>query len=162
MCKKHGINGTLHLYFSYRNSQQNATVYQNLLFYVCMKFNMFRVTHRPSSGAQNCTSSLWFCICERLLDVEVAGHCPCWTSYKHRIINFASCCILLAISVRIILWCTDPWTSNAFVLLPEKRGHTNSKCTTGMILLEGIWQVWQYCIYPYMLNLKTAWWCIVL
>ena len=32
---------------------------------------MFRATHRPSSGAQNCTSSLWFCIRERWLDVEV-------------------------------------------------------------------------------------------
>jgi hypothetical protein len=43
---------------SYRNSQQDATVYQNLLFYVYMKLNMFRATHRPSSGAQNYTSSL--------------------------------------------------------------------------------------------------------
>jgi hypothetical protein len=58
---------------SYRNSQQDATVYQNLLFHVYMKHNMFRATHRPSSGAQNCTSSLWFCIRERLLDVVVAG-----------------------------------------------------------------------------------------
>jgi len=41
-----------------------------------MKLNMFRATQCPSSGAQNCTSSLWFCICERLLDVKVAGHCP--------------------------------------------------------------------------------------
>jgi len=34
---------------------------------------MFRATHRPSSGAHNCTSSLWFCIRERLLVVMVAG-----------------------------------------------------------------------------------------
>ena len=34
---------------------------------------MFRATHRPSSRAQNCNSSLWFCIRERLLDVVVAG-----------------------------------------------------------------------------------------
>jgi hypothetical protein len=34
---------------------------------------MFQATHYPSSGAQNCTSSFWFCIRERLLDVEVAG-----------------------------------------------------------------------------------------
>jgi hypothetical protein len=60
---------------SYRNSQQDATVYQNLLFHVYMKLNMFRVTHRPSSGAQNCTSSLRFCIRERLLNIEVAGRC---------------------------------------------------------------------------------------
>jgi len=36
---------------SYRNSQQDATVYQNLLFHVYMKLNMFRATHHPSSGA---------------------------------------------------------------------------------------------------------------
>jgi len=36
---------------------------------------MFRAIRRPSSGAQNCTISLWFCIRERLFDVEVAGRC---------------------------------------------------------------------------------------
>jgi len=51
---------------SYRNSQQHATVFKNLLFHIYMKLNIFRATHRPSSGAQNCTSSLWFYICERL------------------------------------------------------------------------------------------------
>ena len=60
---------------SYRNSQQDATVYQNLLFHVYMKLTMFRATHHPSSGDQNCTSSLRFCIRERLLNVEVAGRC---------------------------------------------------------------------------------------
>ena len=34
-----------------------------------MKLNMLRATHRPSSAAYNCTSSLWFCIRGRLLDV---------------------------------------------------------------------------------------------
>jgi len=34
-----------------------------------MKLNMFRATHRPSSGALNCTSSLWFCIRVGLFDV---------------------------------------------------------------------------------------------
>ena len=50
-------------------------MYQNLLFHVYIKFNMFRGTHRPSSGAQNCTSSIWVCIRKRLLDVVVA---ECW------------------------------------------------------------------------------------
>jgi hypothetical protein len=58
---------------AYRKSQQDATVSQNLLFHVYVKLNMFRAKHCPSSGAQNCTSSLWFCIRERSLDVEVAG-----------------------------------------------------------------------------------------
>jgi len=57
------------------NSQQDATVYQNLLFHVYINLNMFRGTHRPSSEAQNWTSSLWFCIRQRLLDVEVVGRC---------------------------------------------------------------------------------------
>jgi len=37
-------------------------MYQNLLFHIYMKLNMFRATHRPSSGAYNCTGSLWFFI----------------------------------------------------------------------------------------------------
>jgi len=40
-----------------------------------MKLNIFRATHRPLSGAQNCTSSLWFCVRESLLDAEIAGRC---------------------------------------------------------------------------------------
>jgi len=35
---------------SYRKIQQDVTVYQNLLFHIYMKLNMFRATHRPSSG----------------------------------------------------------------------------------------------------------------
>jgi len=31
--------------------QQDATMYQNLVFHIYMKLNMFRATHRPSSGA---------------------------------------------------------------------------------------------------------------
>jgi hypothetical protein len=72
-----------------------------------MKLKMFRATHRSSSSrAQNYTSSLWFCIRERLLDFEVARQRPgnstsnnrlmmggvspeiFWASYKHGIINF--------------------------------------------------------------------------
>jgi len=36
---------------SHRKIQQVATVYQNLLFHIYIKLNMFRVTQRPSSGA---------------------------------------------------------------------------------------------------------------
>jgi hypothetical protein len=62
-------------YSLYGNSQRDATVYQNfLLFHVYIKLNMFWVTHRPSSGAQNCTSSLW------LLDVVVAAQRPATTT----------------------------------------------------------------------------------
>ena len=62
------------MFNSYRNSQKDATVYQNLLRHVYMKLNVFRATHRPSSGAQNCTGSLWFCIRE-VVGLLVAGRC---------------------------------------------------------------------------------------
>jgi len=38
-------------YNSQRKIQQDATVYQNLLFHIYEKLNMFRAKHRPSSGA---------------------------------------------------------------------------------------------------------------
>jgi hypothetical protein len=39
------------LEYSYREIQQDPTVHQNLLFHIYTKLNMFRATHRPSSGA---------------------------------------------------------------------------------------------------------------
>jgi len=35
----------------FRKTQQDAIVYQNLLFHNYIKLNVFRATHRPSSGA---------------------------------------------------------------------------------------------------------------
>jgi hypothetical protein len=67
------IGGNFQRSNSYRNSQQDATVYENLLFHYYINLNMFRATHHPSQGDQNCTRSLWFCIRERLLDVVVVG-----------------------------------------------------------------------------------------
>jgi len=52
-------------------------VYQNLLFHVYMKLNMFRATHRPSLGAQNCTNSLWFFIRERLWTLRLLDAVSC-------------------------------------------------------------------------------------
>jgi len=34
-----------------RKIQQDATMYQNLLFHIYMKLNMFQATHHPPSGA---------------------------------------------------------------------------------------------------------------
>jgi len=42
---------TFNNYISYRKIQQDATVYQILLFHIYMKLSMFRATHCPSSGA---------------------------------------------------------------------------------------------------------------
>jgi len=50
-------------------------MYQILLFHIYMKLNMFRATHRPSSGAWNCTGSLWFFIRGRLFVHVVGGRC---------------------------------------------------------------------------------------
>jgi uncharacterized protein (UPF0276 family) len=36
---------------SFKKIQQNATMYQVLLFHIHIKLKMFRATHRPSSGA---------------------------------------------------------------------------------------------------------------
>jgi len=41
-----------HSYESFRNNQQDATMYYNLLFQRFLLLNMFRATHRSSSGAQ--------------------------------------------------------------------------------------------------------------
>ena len=99
-------------YDSYRNSQQDATVYQSLLFHVYMKLNMFRATHRPSSGAQNCTSSLWFCIRKRLLDVEFAGR---W----QRPANSTSDNLLLMQNQRLLVqfWAPDDGRCVARIML---------------------------------------------
>jgi len=43
---------------------------KSLLFHIYVKLNMFRATHRPSSGAWNCTGSLWFFI----ISWKVVGH----------------------------------------------------------------------------------------
>jgi len=48
------IRGSVHLSTTLTEKiQQDATVYQNYLYYLLfyMKLNMFRATHRPSSGA---------------------------------------------------------------------------------------------------------------
>jgi len=45
------VRGSVHYYIiRVKKIQQDATVYQNL-FYIYMKLNKFRATHRPSSGA---------------------------------------------------------------------------------------------------------------
>jgi hypothetical protein len=69
------------IYNSYRNRQRDTTADQNFsLFRVYIRLSVFWATHRPSSGAQKCTSSLWFCIRGRLLDIVFAGRCPATTT----------------------------------------------------------------------------------
>jgi len=48
---KFDVCGSMHHNIIYiKKIQQDATVYQNL-FHIYMKLNMFRATHRSSSGA---------------------------------------------------------------------------------------------------------------
>jgi hypothetical protein len=67
-------------YFRYRKKKfikKNPTRCNNaskcLLFYIYMKLNMFRATHHPSSGANNCTGSLWFSMSVRLFGLVFGG-----------------------------------------------------------------------------------------
>jgi hypothetical protein len=46
-----------------------------LLFHIYIKLNMIRATHRPLSGALNCTGSLWFFIRVRLFGRVDVGRC---------------------------------------------------------------------------------------
>jgi hypothetical protein len=47
-----------------------------LLFHIYMKLNMFRATRCPSSGAENCTGSLWFfIILWKVVGCVVGGRC---------------------------------------------------------------------------------------
>ena len=45
------VRGSVHHSSVRKENQQDATVYQNVLVRIYMKLNMFRATHRPSSGA---------------------------------------------------------------------------------------------------------------
>jgi hypothetical protein len=46
------IRGSVHHSTIHKEKiQQGATVYQILLFHICMMLNIFRATHRPLSGA---------------------------------------------------------------------------------------------------------------
>jgi hypothetical protein len=59
--------------FIKKNPTRCNNVRTFLLFHIYMKLSMFRATQRPSSGAQNCTGSLWF------LYVESFWMCSWWT-----------------------------------------------------------------------------------
>ena len=52
----------------------------------------------------------------RLLMMGGVSPETCWASYKYGIIKILiHCCILLDISLRIVLWCTDPRTTRMFI-----------------------------------------------
>jgi len=113
-------------------------VYQNLLFRIYMKLNMFRATHRPSSGAWNYTSSLWcFAYVEgcwtwqrpanarpttfhyakpeaasgfRLLIMGGVSPETCWALYKYGIINFDT------LSHPVGFFCMKSWRMSSALL----------------------------------------------
>jgi len=62
------VRGSVHHSTSHKKkSNKMQQCIKSLLFHIYMKLNMFRATQRPSSGALNCTGSLWFFIRGRLL-----------------------------------------------------------------------------------------------
>jgi hypothetical protein len=64
------------------DAQQDAKVYQKLLFHIYIKLNIFWTTYRPSSGAQNCSTASEFAY------VKGCWTCGCWTlpaSSKHNV-----------------------------------------------------------------------------
>jgi hypothetical protein len=66
---KLAVRGSVHHSIIYKENPTRCNSVSKFLSHIYMKLNMFRATHRPSSGAKNCTSSLWFCIRGGLLDV---------------------------------------------------------------------------------------------
>jgi len=44
--------------YSFKKSNKMQQCIKIFLFHIYMKLNMFRATHHPSSGVQNCTGSL--------------------------------------------------------------------------------------------------------
>ena len=138
-------------------------MYQNLLFHVYMKLNMFRATHRPSSGAQNCTSSLWFCIRERLLDADsvqqpqrhrllvqfellmMGGVSPetCWASCKHGIINFDTPLHLVGyfcMNYNTMHGSTNIKFTN-WTIVAEKTGHTHFNDDSFFFINLGVFKI---------------------
>jgi len=46
-----GVRGFVRHSIIHKENPKDATVYQNILFHIYMKLNMFRATHLSSSGA---------------------------------------------------------------------------------------------------------------
>jgi len=65
----------------------------------------------------------------RLLIMGCVSPETCWASYKYGIINILiHSCILLDFSLRSVLWCTDPQTSNVEVNYRNKLKVSRASC----------------------------------
>jgi len=151
---RYGHHSTIHR----EKSNKMQQCIKILLFHIYMRLNMFRATHRPSSGAQNCTGSLWFFIRGRLLDMwlvdtvlMMGGVSPetCWASYKCGIIKFwytvASCWIFL-----YELWsCSIIWR-------PTQIGVSVINTPSEILLCERIITAWQHISPMILVGFK---WC---
>jgi len=92
---------SVHHYANQIKQPTRCNIFTSLLLDVHMWLSMFWASPRPSSGAYNCTRSLWFygktrgflCSCVLLM---MGGETPntCWATYKRRVINLWNCCIL--------------------------------------------------------------------
>jgi len=82
------------------NQSTRCNSFTSLLLDVYVRLNMFRASTRPSSGAYNCTRSLWFYRWREAAGVLLVVDCQtpetCWVTHKRQVINLWNCCILLA------------------------------------------------------------------
>jgi len=67
---------SVYLIFLSRNT--NKMQLCNRIYYskVYWRLNIFRAAHRSSSGAPNCTCSLWFMYCNKVIDFVYIIHSP--------------------------------------------------------------------------------------
>ena len=63
------VRGSVHHNIIHKENPTRCNSVSKFLFNIYVKFNIFWATHGPSSGAYNCTSSLWCCIRGGLLAV---------------------------------------------------------------------------------------------
>jgi hypothetical protein len=90
------------------NQPTSCNNFTSLLLDIYMWLNMFRAPLRPSSGAYNCTRSLWFycwsvavgvllVVVWQVMRMMMGGEAPetCWATHKCQVINLWNCCILL-------------------------------------------------------------------
>ena len=122
-----------------------------ILFHIYMKLNVFRATHRPSSGAES-VQQLHVQQPSTYAKPEAAsavlgswlwgGVSPetCWASYKYEIKHFDTLLHLVGFSMWIILWCTDPRTSSIIYSLYVICSNCTKKITAILRHIPNLYQ----------------------
>jgi hypothetical protein len=81
------------------NQPTRCKNFTSLLLDVYVWLNMFRASTHPSSGAYNCTMSLWFYRWKEAAGALLVVVCQTpetyWATHKRQVINVWNCCIFL-------------------------------------------------------------------